>query len=188
LGTDEQTKTEESFLDLQKDLSEEALHRLKSKVIKQANEGDEYSQGRLLRMQGYEYGTTTGRPRRTGWFDVVAARYVVMINGLSSLVITKLDVLQHLKKIKMCVAYEIDGKRTTNFPLDSAILAKAKPIYEEFAGWEEDITKIKEYDDLPEQAKNYLERLEKLVGVPISIISVGPKRDQTMVIDGKTLF
>ncbi|MCK5282441.1 MAG: adenylosuccinate synthetase [Nanoarchaeota archaeon] len=188
LGTEQETKNEESILDLKKELSEEAMSRLKRKNIKRANEGNEYSQGRLLRIQGYEYGTTTGRPRRTGWFDVVAARYAVAINGLSSMVMTKLDVLQNLKEINVCVAYEIDGKKVVNFPLDIKKLAKARPIYETLPGWDEAISKVKSFNDLPKNARRYVERLEELCESPISIVSVGPKRSQTMVLDNSTLF
>ena len=188
LGTEEQTKDEDSIIDLKKELSEEAMNRLKRKAISRANEDDEYAQGRLLRMQGYEYGTTTGRPRRTGWFDVVAARYAVMINGLTSVVITKLDVLQNLKEIKICTRYEIDGEKTINFPLDSKLLAKAKPIYEKMPGWDENISNISSFKELPENAKKYVERLEELIGVPICIVSVGPKRSQTMILEDKDLF
>lgn len=188
LGTEEQTGSEESILDLKKELSDEAMNRLIRKTIYKANEKDTYSEGRLLRMQGYEYGTTTGRPRRTGWFDAVAAKYSVKINGLSSAVITKLDVLKNFKTLKVCTAYEINGQKTTDFPLDAKTLEKAKPIYEEMPGWEEDITKAKSYKDLPKNAKIYLDKLEELLGIPISIVSVGPKRSQTIIIDDKTLL
>jgi adenylosuccinate synthase len=188
LGTESETKNEDSLNDMKKDLSEEAFAMITKKIIKRANEGSEYDQGRLLRMQGYEYGTTTGRPRRTGWFDVVAAKYAVMINGLTSAIITKLDVMQNLKELKICTAYEIDGKKTQYFPLDSAKLAKARPIYETMPGWDEDISKAKTFKELPKNAQKYVERLQELIGIPISIVSVGPKRSQSIVLNEKDLF
>ncbi len=188
LGTDEQTKSEESASQLKEKRSSEEYEKEFTSLIAAANTDDEYAQGRLLRMQGYEYGTTTNRPRRTGWFDIVAAKYAAMINGLSSMVITKLDVLSNFKEVKLCVAYEIDGKKVTDFPLDIAQLEKAKPIYESMPGWDDDITSAKSFAELPKNAQNYLKKLEELCGIPISIVSVGPARDQTIVLDGKTLL
>jgi adenylosuccinate synthase len=188
LGTEKELMNEESLIQLKKDLSNEAMERLRKKIIAEANKGDKYSQGRLLRLQGYEYGTTTGRPRRTGWFDAVAVKYAGMINGLSSLVITKLDVLQNLKEIKICIGYEIEGSKYENFILDTKLLGKAKPIYEKMPGWDEDITKVKDFGKLPKNAQRYIERLQEICGIPISIVSVGPRRDQTFVLDGKDLF
>ncbi len=188
LGTDEQAKSEDSLDKLKKTLSEEGLNHLHRKVINKANEGDEYSQGRLLRIQGVEYGTTTGRPRRTGWFDAVAARYAIRINGLSSIVITKLDVLTGLDKIKICVAYSYKGKKVNDFPSNINILKDCKPVYEEVPGWDDDLSRISNYDELPDNAKNYLGRTEKLIGVPVSILSIGPKRSQTIVLKEEELF
>ena len=188
LGTEEKTNNEESLDKLKKELGEEGFKHLYKKIILKANEDDEYSQGRLLRVQGVEYGTTTGRARRTGWFDAVAARYAIAINGLSSVAITKLDVLTSLKKIKICTAYSYQGKTLTDFPTNINILKNCRPVYEEMPGWSEDLSKIGGYDDLPENAKSYLERIEKLIGVPVSILSVGPKRNQTMVLREEELF
>jgi len=188
LGTEEKTNNEESLDKLRKELGEEGFKHLYKKIILKANEDDEYSQGRLLRVQGVEYGTTTGRARRTGWFDAVAARYAIAINGLSSVAITKLDVLTSLKKIKICTAYSYQGKTLTDFPTNINILKNCRPVYEEMPGWSEDLSKIGGYDDLPENAKSYLERIEKLIGVPVSILSVGPKRNQTMVLREEELF
>ena len=126
-------------------------------------------------MQGMEYGTTTGRPRRTGWFDAVAARYAVMVNGLSSFCLTKLDVLGGLKELKICVSY--DGSQ--GFP--AAGLDKVKPSYISLKGWEQDISKIRDFDDLPPEAQAYVEKIEELLGIPAAIVSVGPKRDQSIV-------
>ena len=183
LGTEEQTNKEGTW-DKIENVYDEAL----KEALEKANAGDEYYQGKYMRLKGKEYGTTTGRPRRTGWFDAVAARYAVVINGMSSIAITKLDVLQGLKKIKICVAYEVDGKRTTNFILNTKKLAGAKPIYEEMPGWDEDIGDAKSFEDLPRNAQNYLKRLEDLCKTRISIISVGPRRDQTIVVDDNNLF
>lgn len=133
--------------------------------------------GEWLRSKGHEFGATTGRPRRCGWLDVNVVRHAAMINGLTDLVITKLDILSGLKTIKMCVAYEIDGIRYDYIPSSLEDLEKAKPIYEEFPGWEEDISVMKTYDELPENCKRYLQRIEELTNTRISMISVGPERN-----------
>jgi len=188
LGTEEEMKKEESLSDLKKNLSKEAFERLKNKIIHNANQSDEYSQGRLLRLQGGEYGTTTGRPRRTGWFDAVAAKYAIAINGLSSVVITKLDVLTNLNKIKICTHYLIDGKKTDKFPLNLEDLKKAKPVYIEVDGWDNDLTNVAEHDQLPKNAQKYLETLKDILKIKICIVKVGPKRNQTIVMDKNELF
>lgn len=133
--------------------------------------------GDYLRNHGGEFGATTGRPRRCGWLDVNVVRHAAMINGLTDLVITKLDILSGLETIKMCVAYEIDGKRYDYIPSAVELLQKATPIYEEFPGWKEDISNIKTYEELPENAKRYLQRIEELCKTRISMISVGPERN-----------
>ncbi len=156
-------------------------------IIK-ANEGQEYYIGKVLRKQGREYGTTTGRARRTGFFDAVAAKYAIMINGLSSIVITKLDVLTNLKKIKVCTHYEIDGERIDRFPLKLSDLEKAKPVYIELDGWDEDLSNITKFRQLPDNAKKYLKKLEELLNIKICILKTGPKREQTIVLDKKELF
>lgn len=139
-------------------------------------------EGQALREKGGEYGATTGRPRRCGWLDVNVVRHAAMINGLSDLVITKLDILSGFEKIKMCVAYEIDGKRFDYIPSNLEDLQKAKPIYEVFDGWKEDISKITCYEDLPENAKIYLRRIETLCHTRISMISVGPERNCNIIV------
>ncbi|MFH1727279.1 MAG: adenylosuccinate synthetase [Pseudomonadota bacterium] len=156
--------------------------------IEKANEGDEYAQGRLLRLQGYEYGTTTGRPRRCGWFDVVAAQYAVALNSLSSLVVTKLDVLKNFEKIKICTGYDLNGKILKDFPVDLSIIENAKPVYEEFPGWNDDISNITTFFNLPENTRRYIKAMQELVGIQISIVSVGPERNQTIILDERTLF
>lgn len=138
--------------------------------------------GDLLGTVGHEFGTTTGRKRRCGWFDAVLMNYTANINGLTHMAVTKLDVLDSLETIKICTAYEIDGVVTKNFPPTLAELSKAKPIYEEIAGWNSSTIGIKTYKELPENAKAYLKKLEELVNVPIAIIAVGPKRDETITI------
>ncbi|MCL2631490.1 MAG: adenylosuccinate synthase [Coriobacteriia bacterium] len=130
---------------------------------------------------GGEFGTTTGRMRRCGWHDSVITRYAAMVNGLTDLCITKLDVLGFLDKIKICVAYEIDGQSYTTLPGSQSLLERAVPVYEEMPGWETDISAVKRYEDLPIEARNYLERLEELAGVPVTIVSVGPERGQTIM-------
>lgn len=136
--------------------------------------------GEKIRKIGYEFGAVTGRPRRCGWLDLVVGRYATEINGLTDIVITKIDVLSGLGKIKICTAYEIDGKIYDYVPADTNLLYKAKPIYEELDGWDEDISNIKNYEDLPENCKKYLKRIEEIVDCPISVVSVGPDRSQNI--------
>jgi len=137
--------------------------------------------GDHIRTRGHEFGTTTGRPRRCGWFDGVVARYATRINGLDCLAITKLDVLSGLEKVKLCTAYRYRGELITEFPATLKVLAECEPVYEEFPGWAEDISGIRRYADLPANAKNYLARLADLARVPVALISVGPSREQTIV-------
>jgi adenylosuccinate synthase len=144
--------------------------------------------GELMREKGGEYGTTTGRARRCGWFDAVLALKSVHLNGYTELALTKLDVLTGINPIKICVGYELDGERIGYPPESTPEFARCKPIYEEMEGWTEDITEVKEYDDLPENARAYVERLEELLYVDmldncISAVSVGPGREQTIYRD-----
>ena len=136
--------------------------------------------GEKLREKGHEFGTTTGRPRRCGWLDLVLLKYTCMINGVTDIAFTKLDVLDGLEELKVCTAYELDGKRITDFPPDSHRLSRVKPVYESLPGWEEDISGAKKREDLPEAAKSYLDFVEKKLSVPLKIISVGPKREETI--------
>ena len=136
--------------------------------------------GEKLRQIGGEYGATTGRPRRCGWLDLVVGKYAVDINGLTDIVITKIDVLSGLDTLKICVAYEIDGKRYDYVPASTEILYRAKPIYEELPGWKEDISQMKTYDELPENCKKYIKRMEEILRCPISVVSVGPDRSQNI--------
>ncbi len=136
--------------------------------------------GERLRETGSEYGATTGRPRRCGWFDVVSTRHSTMINGVDSLAITKLDVLSGMDEIKMCVAYRIGGRRVERVPADTSLLNGVEPVYEGFAGWKDDITGVRSFEKLPKAAKAYLKALEQAVSVPISMVSVGHERSQTI--------
>ena len=139
--------------------------------------GDE---GEMLRKTGAEYGATTGRPRRCGWYDAFLMNYSRMINGIQRVAITKLDVLSYMDEIKICVGYEIDGQRLSYFPTDVELLSKAKPVYEVMPGWKTDISKVKYFSDLPLNAQNYLGFIAEKSGFEISIVSVGPKREQTI--------
>jgi adenylosuccinate synthase len=139
--------------------------------------------GDLIRERGREYGTTTGRPRRCGWFDAVMVRYAVRVNGLTGLAVTLLDVLDALENIQVCVAYDFRGERLEHFPADLEMLKECKPIYATLPGWQEDTTEVHNFEDLPSQARAYLAFLEEQVGCPIHIVSVGPRRDQTMLLD-----
>ena len=134
-------------------------------------------EGDALREAGGEYGAATGRPRRVGGFDVVASRYGAMMQGATAIALTKLDVLSYLKKIPVCVKYDVDGKQVDNFPVGDA-LAKAKPVYEYVDGWNEDISGCRKFEDLPVNAQKYVEMIEKAVGCPIKYVSVGAGRDE----------
>ena len=138
--------------------------------------------GETLRQVGHEFGATTGRPRRCGWFDAVAGRYACMVDGVNKLAVTKLDVLDSFDKIGVCVAYEIDGKVTKEFPASVEELAAARPVLEWLPGWKQDISGVSSYDELPENAKKYLERITELVDSELAIVSVGPRLDQTFEI------
>ena len=133
--------------------------------------------GEWLRQQGHEFGVTTGRPRRCGWFDAVVNRYASQVNGLTDLVLTKLDVLTGLKEIPICVAYDVDGERYDDMPTDQATFSAAKPIYETMPGWTEDISQVHEFDKLPAACQAYVKRLEDLSNCRISVIGTGPQRD-----------
>ncbi|MCC7475249.1 MAG: adenylosuccinate synthase [Pirellulales bacterium] len=139
--------------------------------------------GQYLRDRGNEYGTVTRRPRRCGWLDIVALRYTSRLSGVDTLAVMLLDVLSGLDEIKICTAYEIDGKQTTRFPSHVDDLRRAKPVYESVPGWREEITGCRKHDDLPNPARAYLARVSKLLGRPIGLVSVGPERDQTIVVN-----
>lgn len=139
--------------------------------------------GHQIREVGHEYGTTTGRPRRVGWFDSVVMRHSRRVSGLTNLSLNSIDVLTGLDEVKICVAYDLDGERIDYYPASLETLQRCTPIYETLPGWSEDITGVHHLDDLPETAKNYIRRVSELVGVKISTFSVGPGRDQTNVLE-----
>jgi adenylosuccinate synthase len=138
-------------------------------------------EGDQIREMGKEYGATTGRPRRCGWFDLVIARYSARINGLTGFVITKLDVLDSLKTIKICMGYKYQNQIFREFPARLNILEECEPIYEELPGWQQETQDIKVYDELPEAARNYIEFIESKVDIPVKMISVGPMRKRTII-------
>ncbi|SHH21525.1 Adenylosuccinate synthetase [Thermosyntropha lipolytica DSM 11003] len=137
--------------------------------------------GDLLREKGYEFGTTTGRPRRCGWLDAVILRYAVRINGLTDLAITKLDVMSEFDVLKICTGYKYKGQVREEFPESLEVLKNCEPLYIELPGWKKDISGITRFEDLPEEACTYIEKIEELTGLKASIIAVGPKRHQTIV-------
>ena len=138
--------------------------------------------GYQIRETGHEYGTVTGRPRRCGWLDAFMLRYSVRLNSLDSIAVTRLDVLDQMKKIKMCVGYKIDGMEIKQIPASLKLLGKVEPVYESFNGWMCDTTNCRKFEDLPEGAKKYLRRLSEVAGVELGIVSVGPNREQTIVL------
>ena len=139
--------------------------------------------GNYLRKKGVEYGTTTGRPRRCGWLDIVALKYSVMINSIDSIVITKLDVLSGLKNIKIATSYSLLGKKILTLPTNEDDWLKIKPHYLTLPGWQEDITQIKQFNSLPPNCQRYIRKIESLLKIRIKYISVGPDRKQTIVLN-----
>ncbi|MBW6411797.1 adenylosuccinate synthase [Clostridium weizhouense] len=139
--------------------------------------------GDWIREKGHEYGVTTGRSRRCGWLDLVIVKTAARVSGLTSLAITKIDTLAGLEKIKVCVGYKFDGKVIDYFPASLEDLAKCEPVYEEFDGWDDTVADVRSYEELPDNAKKYLKRIAEFTETKISIVGVGPKRDQTMRID-----
>ncbi|TWU04615.1 adenylosuccinate synthase [Stieleria varia] len=137
--------------------------------------------GNRIRTLGNEFGTTTGRPRRCGWFDAVAVRYTARLSGVTRLALMMMDVLAHLDELKICVAYELDGQRVTHFPSHADQLRRCKPIYETIPGWKQPVDDARHVSDFPEGAMAYVRRIEELVGVPVGILSVGPDRVQTIL-------
>jgi adenylosuccinate synthase len=141
--------------------------------------------GALMRGDGSQpwddFGTTTGRPRRCGWLDMVALRYAVEVNGMTELALMKLDVLSRFETVKVAVGYEVDGKKVEDFPIEGGAFERTTPIYEEFPGWGDDIMSVSRYADLPTAARDYVEWIEAQIGVPVSLVSVGPGREQTLL-------
>jgi adenylosuccinate synthase len=138
--------------------------------------------GGHIREKAKEFGTTTGRARRVGWFDAVAGRYSVRVNGLDSIILTRLDILDGFDKIKVCVAYELDGVRTDRFPIDSVMLGRCKPVFEELPGWSGSTSGLTDPRQLPSGAKAYIRRLEELLGIPTALVSTGPRREETVTV------
>jgi adenylosuccinate synthase len=137
--------------------------------------------GEYLRKRGNEYGASTGRPRRTGWFDSVVARYSQMINGIDAFVLTKLDVLDEFEEIKVCTAYRCRGEITEGMPYGASLLEESEPVYETLPGWKADTSGVTDYEELPAEAKDYVSRIEELIGAPVAMISTGPERTETII-------
>ncbi len=138
--------------------------------------------GERIRERAHEYGVVTRRPRRCGWFDAVVCRFSTRINGFSDFALTRLDILDIMPSIKVCTGYKVDGKTLTDPPSSPSVLARCKPVYEELAGWESDTSEIRHFQELPAAARSYVERLEELIGCPASVVSVGPSREQTIIL------
>jgi adenylosuccinate synthase len=138
--------------------------------------------GERIRKIGREYGTVTGRPRRVGWFDAVAARYTAMLSGADEVTVMLLDVLSGLDELKICTAYDQDGQRRATFPSEAFLLDRCKPVYETLPGWKEDLTAARAAKNLPAAARRYVDRIAELVGLPVSVVSVGPDREQTIAL------
>ena len=136
--------------------------------------------GETIRQTGQEYGTTTGRPRRCGWFDAVAARHSISVNGFDSIALTRLDILDALPALEICVAYELDGRRIEHFPADTEAQQRCVPVYEHLEGWNEPTSQARQWSDLPSGARRYVDRITELLGVPVGLIGVGQERDQTI--------
>ena len=139
--------------------------------------------GEKLREAGHEFGTVTGRPRRTGWLDAFVVRYAGMISGITHMAITRLDILDDFDEIKMCTGYKYKGELLNEIPASLKVLAEVEPVYETFKGWKTSISGIRKYEDLPKEARVYLERMAEVTGIKVGIVSVGPNRDQTIVLD-----
>ncbi len=138
--------------------------------------------GDKLREVGHEYGVVTGRPRRTGWLDACIVRYAGLLSGIDYMAVTRLDILDSFEEIKMCTGYRYQGRILNEIPASLKVLAAVEPVYETFPGWKQDISKVRRYEDLPQNAKNYLRRMEEVTGIKLGIVSVGPNRDETIVI------
>ncbi len=134
-----------------------------------------------MAKRGNEFGSVTGRPRRCGWFDVISMRRTIQINSLTGIVLTKLDVLDEFAKIHLCTAYRCDGEVVNEPPFDQSLLESCEPVYEEMPGWQTSTYGLTDYSEMPKEARNYISRLEELLGVPITIISTGPDRKHTIV-------
>jgi adenylosuccinate synthase len=143
--------------------------------------------GQRMRDVGHEYGATTGRPRRCGWFDAVSLRYSAMINGITDIAITKLDVLDDFEEIDICIGYEYQGRRIKTFPTDCESLTHITPIYETFQGWKQSLSEIRDFDEMPRRAQEYVAALGRLTHTSVSIVSIGARRDQTIIVNPPTI-
>jgi adenylosuccinate synthase len=137
--------------------------------------------GNRIRERGREYGTTTGRPRRCGWFDAVVARYTARLTGATDVALLHLDTLSGFSQIGVCVAYRCDGKVLRNLPSSASQLERCEPIIEFVPGWSEELREVRRFEDLPPSARDYVERIETLIGIPVTIVGVGPERSQTLL-------
>ncbi|MBX3421190.1 MAG: adenylosuccinate synthase [Pirellulaceae bacterium] len=144
--------------------------------------------GEKIRKLGNEYGTTTGRPRRCGWFDAVAVRYTARLSGVDTLALMMMDVLGHFDELRICVAYEVDGRRIEQFPSDADVLRRVQPIWETLPGWNRDLTGARSMSDLPDGALAYIQSIGQIIGVPVGVVSVGPDRQQTIFVDQDQLL
>ncbi|MBP2663044.1 MAG: purA, partial [Firmicutes bacterium] len=138
--------------------------------------------GETIRELGHEYGTTTGRPRRCGWLDACVVRYAGYLSGIEYMAITRLDILDSLKTLKICTGYKYKGEIINEFPASLKVLAQVEPVYEELPGWQEPTCAVRSYEALPANARRYVERLSEVSGIKIGIVSVGPGREQTMIL------
>ncbi len=138
--------------------------------------------GQKLREAGQEFGATTGRPRRCGWIDLVALKYAVRVNGMNELTLTKLDILDDFKEIKLCTEYIVDGKATSTFPLDLPDIESIKPKYKAMPGWQQSLSDCESFEDLPSNAKKYLDFVQEYLGVELTLLSKGPKRTETILV------
>jgi adenylosuccinate synthase len=138
--------------------------------------------GEMVRERAREYGTTTGRPRRCGWFDGVAARFSTRINGFTALALTRLDILDTLPCIKICVGYKVNDKVVERFPSSSALLSHCQPLYEELPGWQQSTSEVRNFEALPQPAKDYIKKIEQITSCPVALISVGQRREQTIIV------
>ncbi len=136
--------------------------------------------GEAIQKKGNEFGATTGRQRRCGWLDLVALKYAIRINGITNIALMKIDVLSGLQEVQVCTSYELDGKTIEDFPVSPGDVARAKPIYQSFQGWSEEITEATDYEELPMAMRKYVRFISDELGIPIDVLSVGPGRDQTL--------
>ena len=141
------------------------------------------STGEEIRERAWEYGSTTGRPRRCGWFDGVAARYSAELNDYTSIILTRLDILDGFEMVRVCVGYQVDGNVVEDFPTDTDVLARCEPIYEDLPGWKEPTAGATDMSQIPNEAQNYIRRLEQIIGKSVSVVSTGPSREQTLRTD-----